>query len=103
MDCEKLHRLETGLHRAELDGPDCLYDYERNVLRRERDKAAHQWEGLSHHRQEEVSILPSGFNVQYEHALAAAKDELDQLVALDEEAKQKVFQLILDTCGTLWY
>jgi len=89
-----MKRLEDRLHAAEQNGLDELRDFERNVLRKERDKATHQWEGLSNHRQEEVSILPSGFNVHYEQALAAAKNELDEIAKMDEEAKQKV-----DCCG----
>lgn len=40
-----------------------------------------------------MSILPSGFNVHYEQALAAAKNELDEIAAMDEEAKQKVMDI----------
>jgi hypothetical protein len=90
MDYIRLKRLEDQLHAAEECGLDELREFERNVLRKERDKASHQYEGLNHHRQEEVSILPSGFNIQFEQALAASKNELDELIAMDEEAKQKL-------------
>lgn len=45
MDYMRIKRLEDELHRAEERGVEELRDFELNVLRKERLKATHQYEG----------------------------------------------------------
>ncbi|KAI1297631.1 hypothetical protein HDE_04463 [Halotydeus destructor] len=93
MDYVKKQHLEDGLHRAEELGAEELRNFEKNILHKELDKVAHQYQGMCHHSQEQVSILRSGFNVKYEHALEAVKDELEELTTLEKEAVDKLCSL----------